>query len=90
MRLPEELIPADDPEFLQCGCEKDEALLEMCCVVLGIVGEEKYAQTKERGYKAMSRPKRRHIWEILERTNEGPLECLLDLIEEESLVEIEG
>ena len=37
----------------------------------------------------MERAERKHIWMILELTTEGPLEVLLDLINENSLKEEE-
>ena len=41
MPMPKELIEGDDEDFLQCGCQRDYALLELCCERLGIIGEEK-------------------------------------------------
>ena len=85
MPMPKPLPPADDPNLLQCRCDKDYALLEMCCKRLGIIGEEKKRLGK--GHKAMGRAEREHIWKVLELTTEGPLESLIDLIQEESLIE---
>ena len=41
------LPPADDPNLLQCECDKDYALLEMCYERLGIIGEEKKCLEKD-------------------------------------------
>ena len=87
MPMPKEPIEGDDEDFLQCGCQRDYALLELCCERLGIIGEEKKYLGK--GHKAMGRAEREHIWMILELTTEGPLEVLLDLINEDSLKEEE-
>ena len=84
MPMPKPLPPADDPNLLHCGCDKDDALLEMYCERLEIIGEEK--KHLENGHKAMGRAEREHIWKVLELTTEGPLKSLIDLIQEESLM----
>ena len=48
---------------------------------------EKKKKHLGKGYKAMGRAEREHIWKVLELTTKGPLESLIDLIQEESLME---
>jgi hypothetical protein len=59
MRMPIPPISADDPDNLECGCDKEYALVEMCCERLGIIGKDKKDLGK--GHKAMERAEREHI-----------------------------
>jgi hypothetical protein len=69
--MPLEPVALDDETLLQCGCNREEALVEEIYVSLGIIGEEAVAQRKDEGmetngWKAMGRPERTRVARILE------------------------
>ena len=85
--MPVEPVTADDDIILDCGCRKDEALVEEIYVSLGIVGKEVIEERKEEGretsgWKAMGRPERERVIKILEMLGHS-LDDLLELVQEE-------
>jgi len=63
--MPDVPVNKKETQLLECGCNIDEALLEMVFVKLGIIGEEvakeRMANGEKSGWKCMSRPERERI-----------------------------
>jgi hypothetical protein len=85
--MPIEPVTADEDDVLDCGCHKDQALIEEIYVSLGIVGKEVAEARKEEGkdssgWKAMGRPERERVLKILEMLGHS-LDDLLELVQKE-------
>jgi hypothetical protein len=84
--MPEEPITAADKGLLDCGCKKEEALIEEIYVSLGIIGPEVVEQKKDdgksaSGWKSMGRPERERVLKMLEMLGHS-LDDLLELVQE--------
>jgi hypothetical protein len=75
--MPQETIALGDRTYLMCGCEIEGALIEACCVKLGIVGPHMEYGV---GDKTVGRAARHQITRVLELFELSPLDALLDLI----------
>jgi hypothetical protein len=73
--MPREKIALEDRHYLQCGCEVEGALIEACCVKLGVVGPH-----RDIGHKTMGRAARGQVIRVLELLEPSALDALLDLI----------
>jgi hypothetical protein len=85
--MPIEPVTAEDDDVLDCGCSKEQALIEEIYVSLGIVGKEVANERKEEGkdssgWKAMGRPERERVMKILEMLGHS-VDDLLELVQEE-------
>ena len=70
-------VPPIDPkntELLECGCNRNEALVEAIYVELGIVGKEFAEKRKSEGngWKALGKPERQRILMLLDRLGKSP------------------
>ncbi len=84
--MPDEPITADDEDLLDCGCKKEEALIEEIYVNLGIIGKDVVEERKNEGrdtsrWKAMGRPERERVLKMLEMLGHSP-DDLLELVQE--------
>ena len=65
--MPDPPVDASDVDLLQCGCNVQEALVEEIYVTLGLIGEDVAKEREgENGWKAISRPERERILNILD------------------------
>ena len=82
--MPEDLVTEDDVDLLECGCKREEALVEEVYVKLGIIGSDIAAnkpQGQSSGWKALRRPERERILIILELLG-FEMNDLLELIQD--------
>ena len=83
--MPDEPVVQSDTDLLQCGCKKEEALLEEVFVQLGFiekeVAEDRKALGEKSGWKALGRPERERTLKLLDRFGLG-IDDLLELIQD--------
>ena len=83
--MPDEPVIQSDTDLLQCGCKKEEALLEEVFIQLGFIGkevaEDRKALGEKSGWKALRRPERERTLKLLDRFGLG-IDDLLELIQD--------